>query len=416
MDWGFGNPNRTATLIAVLMVAIWSLAAFKKWGYICAATVFVVLGVCLTLTFSRGGLVAAAVGCGVLVVFARRPWQRSRVIGAVGCIAILALCSTLTTATNRYSSAWQGDPSVGNRIEVWKHIPVMLVDSPTGWGLGRSQQAYMHWYQGIDRPERFLNLVSLHGTLLAELGWPLRILYLGFWIAGFVITFPSNRANRTAIPLAIWTTVFVAGFFTHFSTSWLLYILPVFSLVAALSLRLQSRRWPKPMALACIPLATLCIVVAIFGLSRMSTTSIASGSAHTVLVGDAPPSRWIVVDESVLGRDYGKTLRRFLRDKPGHPRIALVSDIRYVPVGENVILPGAKLSVESILEAKPKRVTLVNSPIQPEQLAGVQEIDVVVGEFSSAAHNEIPGSNVRMLPGFGEFIPEWPDNILGFSH
>ena len=29
MDWGLGNPNKTAALIAILMVAVWSLSYLK---------------------------------------------------------------------------------------------------------------------------------------------------------------------------------------------------------------------------------------------------------------------------------------------------------------------------------------------------------------------------------------------------
>jgi hypothetical protein len=31
MDWGLGNPNKTAAVIALLMIAVWALAYFRRW-------------------------------------------------------------------------------------------------------------------------------------------------------------------------------------------------------------------------------------------------------------------------------------------------------------------------------------------------------------------------------------------------
>jgi len=54
MDWGLGNPNKTAALIAMLMVAVWGLACFRKWGFWAALTLFTGLGIC------RGDFLRAA--------------------------------------------------------------------------------------------------------------------------------------------------------------------------------------------------------------------------------------------------------------------------------------------------------------------------------------------------------------------
>ena len=62
MDWGLGNPNKTAALIATLMVGLWGLAYVRKWGFWVALAGFTALGFCLVHTFSRGGLVALFVG------------------------------------------------------------------------------------------------------------------------------------------------------------------------------------------------------------------------------------------------------------------------------------------------------------------------------------------------------------------
>jgi len=76
MDWGLGNPNKTAALTATLMVGVWALAYVRKWGFWPALVFFTSLGICLIHTFSRGGLIAAAAGLVVLVWLAPRPWPR----------------------------------------------------------------------------------------------------------------------------------------------------------------------------------------------------------------------------------------------------------------------------------------------------------------------------------------------------
>lgn len=45
MDWGLGNPNKTAALIACLMIGLWALAFIRKWGFWVALVGFTALGI-----------------------------------------------------------------------------------------------------------------------------------------------------------------------------------------------------------------------------------------------------------------------------------------------------------------------------------------------------------------------------------
>ena len=47
MDWGFGNPNKTGTFIATLMIAVWSLDSLRKSGFWLALFLNGGLGFCL---------------------------------------------------------------------------------------------------------------------------------------------------------------------------------------------------------------------------------------------------------------------------------------------------------------------------------------------------------------------------------
>src|ERR1043165_8475617 len=82
LDWGFGNPNKTATLIATIMLAVWVLPKLASFAsqrmnelfFWLTLTLSVTLGVPLILTESRGGIVAFLAGLMVLALHAPRPY------------------------------------------------------------------------------------------------------------------------------------------------------------------------------------------------------------------------------------------------------------------------------------------------------------------------------------------------------
>jgi hypothetical protein len=80
MDWGFGNPNKTAALIVLLMLAVWVLPYARKWSFWISLFAFVALGICLVLTESRGGIVGLMVGGIFLVAWAPRPFPRAKTV------------------------------------------------------------------------------------------------------------------------------------------------------------------------------------------------------------------------------------------------------------------------------------------------------------------------------------------------
>ena len=89
MDWGLGNPNKTATLIACLMIAVWAIALLWKHGFWPALVLFTALAWCLVETYSRGGLVALLTGMAILLASIPRPWPRSRWIAIVAALWVV---------------------------------------------------------------------------------------------------------------------------------------------------------------------------------------------------------------------------------------------------------------------------------------------------------------------------------------
>ena len=172
MDWGLNNPNKTAALIALLMLAIWLLPLVRRWLFWVALPTFTALGICLMHTLSRGGILAAAAGFAVLLTHLRhlRPWPRGKTLAVAGAVMVMLVGAVFLQASSRFAQSYQ-DRSVTNRLAIWKQAPRMMVDAPWGWGIGNSGTAYMSWYQPLKNTEQYRTLVKpshlARGTRLA---------------------------------------------------------------------------------------------------------------------------------------------------------------------------------------------------------------------------------------------------------
>jgi len=151
MDWGFDNPNKTATLIAEIIIAIWGFSYIKKWGWWLALISSCILGGCLIHTFSRGGLIAALIGLLILVIFNYlRAFSLAKFIATGITVLIVSIYAIYLTAPDRYAQGiLKEDLSINNRIMLWKMAPAMMLDAPGGWGIGNSGNAFMRWYQPL---------------------------------------------------------------------------------------------------------------------------------------------------------------------------------------------------------------------------------------------------------------------------
>ena len=412
LDWGFGNPNRTAALIVTLMIACWAFALFKRGGFWVALGIFTLLGICLVQTFSRGGVLGLFAGGAVLLYFANRPWPKARVISVSLAIALLSCYAVFLNATARYASSWQGDPSVTNRLEVWKNVPRMIADAPNGWGVGHSQDSYMQWYQPTNHQERFLNLVSLHFTLLAELNWPMRIAYLLVWIMGFLVTWPGPGLRTLAVPFGIWTATFVAGIFSHFSTSWLLYVPPMVAFIAAIAVRTVKHQWPSRHAFLGALASVFVGLGAIYFLARLSSAPVIQVVPGGLIVGRGQPTAWVVLTPAVLGDRYGKTLRNFIAATANCPSLGVTNDPRMIPPHSTVILCGT-LPDLSVLQS-PRKLILLNSNLTPQQVEAIPEKVVIFGEFSHSTARQSWQQDAQIISGSGDFLPSWPEIV--FEH
>jgi len=452
MDWGLGNPNKTAVLIALLMLAVWTLPLLRRWLFWVALPVFTALGVCLMHTMSRGGVVAAGAGFAVLLVCLRRmrPWPRGRTLAAAGAVlAILATACVFKTST-RFARIPE-DRSVSNRLALWGQAPRMIADAPWGWGRGNSGRAYMGWYQPPENTESYRTLVNSHLTWLVEWGWPMRLLYAFGWAAVFVLCCGSPRraasdklsdgcVRRQAagrgvmlfcrVTGGIWTAFFVAAVFSSVAEAPALWVVPLLGLAGVFVLRTRFGVWPSRRAWTCGTAgAVLCLgALAVCGYASERPAGVSRLAVlrnGAVCVGERPPRAWVVVDPVAdAAVTVSEVYPRAYRERQTYPPVGFVSSPAALPSD----LSGCSLAVVGAVtgwRALPARaqtcasLLLISPDVFPDELslpAGVPT-RVVFGEFANrrcvAAWRET--GLAQTLGGVGDFFPDWLDLVFGIQ-
>lgn len=424
MDWGLGNPNKTAALIAMLMVAVWGFAYWKRRGFWLSLPLFTILGVCLVHTFSRGGIIAAFSGILPLLLFLRRPFPWKRISAVIVAIWMIFGASIYLQAHERYGqSLVQEDRSVSNRLEIWKKAPTMMTDASGGWGIGNAGQAYMNWYQPLDRNESYRTLVSSHLTWLVELGWWGRFLYLAGWLMIFLVCLPSAKASWLSVPFGIWLALFFSASFSSVAESLWLWIVPGVAFTWSLVWRIRTRQrlnakwWVLPPAVASLGLVLL------FSVSDFDSPIRKTGDA--VLIGsNSTPGVWVVYNKQVLGEKPGRPLRAALPNSP-KMSVGLVEKIGDLPAKDlpSVVLAGdlpdenRDAGLAAVKTAK--SLLLINPRFFPQEFVqSKQDLAILFGEFSQspAASSWDQFARVQKLAGVGDFLPNWPDKILASVH
>jgi hypothetical protein len=425
MDWGFGNPNKTATLIALIMVAVWALAYIRKWGFWTALTLFTGFGVCLILTQSRGGLIGAAIGCLIVLAWAQRPflWRHSLAV-FTACVA-LAIFTFATSGESRYAKGLTGeDQSIGNRLLIWKQVPSMIHDAPNGWGLGKSGDAYMQWYQPVTRGEGYRTLVSSHLTWLVELNWWGRIAYVLAWVFVLILVWPHSDYRWFSIPLGVWISFLICAFFSSVAEAWPLWVIPALALLSVLVVRFKRRIWPASRVWWGSALGSVLVIGAFFVWVERSgyPLMISSSAEGVVTLGQKSPQIWIITpNTAILGEHYGHEVRRGFADEPIYQQMGLgvVVNSKNVPKNQIVVFSGQiPSSVELltptqliVIDPKPVASTL----LQP--FLALRSITVVIGEYSrnkdywnQQAHLH-PNIKLQLVVGSEEYIPNWMHEV-----
>lgn len=430
MDWGFGNPNKTAAFIALLMIAIWALPLIRRWLFWVALPAFTALGVCLMHTMSRGGFVAAFAGLGVVLWQLPRPWPRIHVRAVVIAVTIMLAGAVVLQTTARFAQSYK-DRSITNRLEIWKCVPQMIVDAPVGWGVGNAGTAFSNWYQPTSDNERYRTLVNSHLTWLVEFGWLLRVLYVLGWMAVFVLCYAGTAQSKTGYGVAfgLWLAFFFASSFSSVAEVPWLWVLPVLGLIAVLTARLRQRIWPTRRVWACGMGAGLAALATLYAAgSTGPARNISVSSSGSVCVGARNPKLWVLVSNiatpSTIATNYPRNLREYYKEAVDPPEIGFATSLAGLPN-----LAGCKLTV---IGALPKgewsalrdrvqsceKLLLIAPDILPSELNLPQDIlektSVAFGEFTakSVAPTWRSTGKYQQIEGVGDFFQYWPEVVF----
>jgi hypothetical protein len=420
MDWGFGNPNKTAALIALLMMAVWGLAYIRKWGFWPALALFTGFGVCLILTQSRGGLVGVIIGALILLAWVPRPFLFRRSFAVIGACVTLAVFAWQTNTESRYTQGLSSrDRSIDNRLLIWRQVPAMIHDAPHGWGLGKSGDAYMQWYQPITRGEGYRTLVNSHLTWLVELGWWGRITYVFAWAAVFVLLWPRADYRWFSIPWAVWMSFAICAAFSSVAEALVLWLVPILTLVTVLAIRLKRNLWPALSHWLVGALFAVVLLGAIFLLGMQAGRPfIYSPDAGTVILGQPDPKIWIIApNRDVLGEHYGHEVRRGLATQSVFQRMGIGIERTAEATPKDRILIFSGETPPLLAEVVPSQVILIN-PSPPSAaplkvLVAQPNVTVIVGEYSrnkgfwNEQAQSHPNIKVQLVTGAEEFISNW---------
>jgi len=412
MDWGFGNPNITAALILGLLLVAWLPAFLYRCGFWFSLPASILLGFCLIHTMSRGSILGGGIGVGTLIWFAKRPWPRSRIVAvAVGLWFAIAGAIFIKAHERLAQGISREDKSIVNRLVIWQSFPEMLAANPQGWGLSQSGQAYMDWFQPIDRDEQYGSLVNTHLSKLVELGLVGGSFYIFLWNLALILSFPTQESRWRAVPFATLIAFGIAAMFTNMARAPLVWIVPVCCLLSAIIDRTARRAKPN-LTLTMIAAAFSVGIMLFFYICGIRSTPSLEVVNKIIFIGSQKPQLWIVADRIKLGNTYPKALRRFIATHTPLS-IAIVEHAEDLP--ETILSPiivGKDLSLEerkAFFEKAKEMSTFISPNFSPTELPEPTSARAVIGEFSASWHAASWKSRTKciILQGVGDYIPNW---------
>ena len=430
-DFGLDNPNKAAAVLAFLLLALLALSvrARREWVRWCAGAAMALVGYGLVHTFSRGGLVAFLAGAVVVLAGVRKSLFRERRWLPV----LLATCTLVGAA------AWTGfagrvansspaaDDSVGNRFVIWRNVPCMMVDAPGGWGHGAAGDAFMSWYQPLDRKERYRTLVNSHFTWLVEWGWCGRFVLVWAWLLALGMGIVRWRSRGDPLPLAVWIGFATAAFFSSVAEEWIVWVVPVFVLVPAV-LTFRTAKSARRLTIVATLVASGLVLSAfvVVGMFCRPVDAIKvnrSLDGMCLTVGTGETAGWLVCDETAMGgAAYGRVLRDVIQTPEGSGRAyCLARELSAVPADVRRLAlcghaadtgPGALSRFTALEDVR------VIAPNRPEEWLAAHGnkpyIHVFCGEFASACPVE-DVDGLTVVPGAADYLPNWPQLAFGSS-
>ncbi len=430
----YENPNHAAALLAGL--ALLGLFAFlygnRKVVILAGAVGTVVAAVLLVMTDGRGGALGFAAGAALLMgfrFFRRGGRVRLAVTSALAAVALVVFCIGAGLG-GRLSAKSIDDGSTSSRLEKWKDVPRMMVDSPSGWGETSAGRAYMDWYQPLASFAVTPTLDSDHLTYMTGFGWIGRFAWACAWLLMLFVLFRFAAGGGSPLPLAVFTALGVAAMFNPVLHQWTLWLLPIASLWPFAASRPWGalRRYALPAAAAAFVALLICagFYLAGRGPSRSATLPVFS-DGRRVCVRSQEPDIWFADDRNTLGYlNAPKEIRYFYSAYPLARALGYVQRLTDVPSRVHRLAVAGNLCREYVRLWKeggaPKAQELIflspGMPIAeiPEDLRKSCTFAFVVGEFAARYENVYgnleDSGDVVQIEGAEVYLPGWVGLIL----
>lgn len=415
-QFGFDNPNKLAVVAAELVLVGLALAcSARRFARILGTALAVGSLYILLHTFSRGGIAALAVASVPLALAILRCMKSVRPLVKMSLLTVavgVCVLSIQMGVVGRLVLGLSGDDrSVGNRLELWQATPRMIQDAPFGWGIGKSGEAYMQWYQPLDRKERYRTLVNSHLTWIVETGLVGGVIWLLGWGVVLSLGFIIGHRQGSWLCWAEWVALFVAALFSSVCESWCLWIIPVMTLVCVL----VSLRW------------SFLRLALFWGIGLTGFLGCVASAAHVlrdeegspqirkrdygIQIGRKNPLFWLVPDSKVLGGEmYPREIREFLID---HPTVSfvIVQDARQIPDDAEVVVVCGEAEDAG---RRGRRKTIWLSPKRMDLRLDAGQV-IIGGTLSSLPEISGKEENVIRIEGAGDYIPNWMSLLCSLS-
>ena len=438
-DFGLDNPNKAAAILACLLIVLLGLSlksvktgqprldTLRRWFRWCCGALAAAVGFALVHTFSRGGLVAFIVGAFILLAGSWKGPNRIRrwLPLLLAAFMMIGAAAWIGLAGRMAHSSPDDDASVGNRLVIWRNVPAMMVDTPGGWGHGNAGDAYMGWYQPLNRHERYRTLVNSHFTWLVELGWTGRLCYFCGFALLFALGVVRLKARGDPLPLAVWTCFATAAFFSSVAEEWRTWVIPAALTIPMLKTfacdaTMRTRYVSVTAALfsGCLLLGAVAMIGSRFRPPDALPIHKSADGTHLV-VGDGAPVAWAVCDPAVMGGPaFGRLMRGFAQTSEGRGKAyGLVDDLAAVPDDvHHLALCGRAADFDPDTLARFSSLTDVRvlAPSTRKHTdkwlaarAKLPCIRVICGEFSEACPEEDVDGLTAVL-GVQDYLPDWP--------
>lgn len=194
--YGFGGLDNNGAGLMLSMglpfAIVFVLSCKLKWQRCAAAFIALIMGHAIMMTYSRGAMLAAVVGCVWLIT---RHRVRSQALMAAIALTLAASVLAGPEIRTRFFSTTQfeSDKSAQSRLDSWSAAWAMAWERPlTGQGIRNSGQ-YTHNY-GADMHGRTIH--SIYLQIAADSGIPAMLVYIAMLLAAFLSLRQARRMCR----------------------------------------------------------------------------------------------------------------------------------------------------------------------------------------------------------------------------